>query len=59
VVGPQPETANRAIVLPPEVFANMMAFTYFTWEVISRDCVTSTWSSSQDNFFAYVLRYIG
>ena len=32
-------------LLPPEIFANMMAFTYFTWKVISRDCVTSAWTS--------------
>jgi len=39
---------------PPEIFANMMAFTYFTREDFSRNCVTSTQTSCQDNCFAYV-----
>ena len=50
--GPQPQT-NRTITLF-ETFANTMAFTYFTWKVISRDRLTSKWTSSQDNFFACV-----
>jgi len=53
------ERANRAIA--PQNFANMMAFTCFTRNVISRDCVTSTWTSSQDNSLAHVCAasYIG
>ena len=39
---------------PPKCFANMMAFTYCTRNVTSRDCVTSTWTSSQYSVFAYV-----
>ena len=34
----------------PEIFANMMALRDFTRKVNSRDCVTSTLTTSQDNF---------
>jgi len=39
--GRNQERANRPIDLP-EIFANMMAFTYFTWKDFSRNCATST-----------------
>jgi len=39
---------------PPEVFANKMALTYCTQRVISRDCITSTWTSSHNNLYACV-----
>jgi len=51
--GRNQERANRAIA-PPEIFANVMAFTYFTRKVISRNCVRSTCTSSQDNLYANV-----
>jgi len=52
--GRNQERANRAFAPPPGIFANVMAFTYFTRKVISRNCVRSTCTYSQGNFFANV-----